>query len=38
MQVLQKAATILTQKNGTQQKRNVPTMIPTVVAAFDSDT
>lgn len=36
--VLQKAAMMLTQKKGTQQVRNVPTMMPTVVAALDSDT
>lgn len=28
MQVLQKAATIFTQKNGTQQIKNTPMMIP----------
>lgn len=38
MQVLQKAATMLTQKNGTQQMRNTPMIIPTVMAALWSDT
>lgn len=38
MHCLQYAAIILTTKNGTQQVRKVPTMTPTVVAAFDSET
>lgn len=38
MQGLQNAATILTQKKGTQQTRNTPIMIPTVMAALWSET
>lgn len=38
MQVLQKAATILTQKNGTQQIKKTPIMIPSVMAALWSET
>lgn len=34
MQVLQKAATIFTQKNGTQQTRKTPIITPTVIAAL----
>ena len=34
MQVLQKAAIMLTQKNGTQQRRKVPIITPTVMAAL----
>lgn len=38
MQVLQNAATMLTQKNGTQHTKKTPMMIPTVIAALWSDT
>lgn len=34
MQVLQKAATMLMQKKGTQQIRKTPMMMPTVMAAL----
>jgi hypothetical protein len=38
MQVLQKAATMLTVKKGTQQTRKTPMMTPTVMAALWSET